>query len=843
MAPRHKLLVLKLPGRPRSRQPNCVYIGLMEELWNDLRYGVRMLVNSPGFTLIAIATLALGIGVNTAVFSVVNGVLLQPLSFRQASQLVALYEDRAAFRDASIAYPNFLDWQRNNRCFESLAAFRPDNFTLTALGKAERLKGEMISAGFFPMLGVQPLLGRDLDRQQDHLGGRPEVLISEGLWRRKFGGSRDVLDKSMRLNGTDYIIVGVIPASFRLDIQNFQVSDLYVPIEQWNYPLFRMRNVGLGMDAIGRLKPGVTLEQARANMHSVTHYLATIYPKDDFKVGATVVPLKEQIVGDVRPYLLVLLAAVLFVLLIACVNVANLMLARSMVRAREFAIRLALGARKLRIVRQLLTESVLLSLCGGALGLVLAAWGVRISLVFLAKDFPRSEEVRLDTSVLLFTLGISLLSGILFGMVPAFKTFQPNLQNTLREGGRGARGVRSRTQSIFAALEMAMAVLLLIGAGLMIRSLVHLWNVDPGFRPKNLMVFEVALPPSMETAPPQAIRTELRRIHQEIASVPGVSAVSLQSGGLPMYGDSDDPFWIAGTPKPARESDMPWALWYEVEPDYFKVMGIPLKYGRLLTAQDNENSPPVTVIDESFAQKYFPNANPIGRSITDEFLGKPAEIVGVVGHVKQWGLDDKRNLHAQFYIPITQIPAKNMARLANSTGVLVRTTGSPLALVEPITNQITHTNSEEVVFNTHTYEEIVSRSLDARSFSMTLLGVFAALALILASIGIYGVVSYVVGQRTHEIGIRMALGAQRRDVLNLVIGEGAQTALVGVGIGLLAALGLTQLMSSVLFGVSATDPLTFFAVAFFLTCVALIASYVPARRAMRVDPVIALRYE
>jgi predicted permease len=814
----------------------------MEELWKDIRYGARMLLRSPGFTLIAIATLGLGIGANTALFSVVNGVLLQPLHFPKANQLVALYENRAQFQDASISYPNFLDWERNNRSFETIAAFRSDNFSLTGMGQAERVKGAMVSAGFFATLGVQPVLGHYLDPQQDHIGGRPEVLISEAFWKRKLGESRDVVGTAIRLNGADYTIVGVIPASFHLPIQNFHDGDVYVPIGQWNDMLFRLRNAGLGMNAVARLKPGVTIAQARADMSSVTRALGQIYPADDSKVSATVVPLKEKIVGDVRPYLLVLLCAVCFVLLIACVNVANLSLTRSTARSREFAIRLALGACKSRVIRQLLTESVLLSLCGGVVGLIVAGWSTPTVLRLWAENIPRAEEIRLDAPVLIFTLVVSLLSGVLFGMAPAFRTLQENLQRTLREGGRGARGTRNRAQSVFAAIEMAMALVLLIGAGLMVRSLARLWEVNPGFRPNNVLQFQVALPPSMNHAAPDAIRAELRRIHDEVASVPGVSAVSLQDGGLPMDGDSDDPFWITGQPKPERESDMPWALWYEVEPNYLKTMGIPLIRGRFFTARDNEHSPLVTVIDESFAEKYFPDQNPIGKSINDEFLGKPAEIVGIVGHVKQWGLDDKLNLHAEFYIPFAQISDKYVTR-AESTGVLVRSAGSPLALLEPIRDRIEQTNSEEVVFDAHAYDEIVSRSLADRSFAMALLGAFAALALILSSIGIYGVVSYVVGQRTHEIGIRMALGAQRRDVLKQVLREGAQTALIGVAIGLLAALGLTQLMSSVLFGVSATDPLTFVVVALVLMCVSLTASYIPARRAMRVDPVIALRYE
>jgi predicted permease len=816
----------------------------VEAFWKDVRHGWHVLVGSPGFTFIAIVTLGLGIGANTVLFSLVNGVLLEPLRFRQANRLVAVYEDRAQFEFASISYPNFEDWQRDNRSLQSLAAFRPDDFSLTGLGEPQRLKGMMVSANFFPTLGVNPVLGGGLDPEQDVLGGKPEAMISEGMWKTKFGSAPSVIGRTLRLNGTAYTIMGVVPASFHLDMQNSRTSDIYVPIGQWNDVLFHQRNVGMGMNAVARIKPGVTIEQVRADMARVTHNLAGIYPEADNSVGSTIVLLKEKMVGEVRPYLLLLLAAVFFVLLIACVNVANLLLARSMRRAREFALRVALGASKLRIIRQVLTESVLLALFGGALGLLLASWGTVAAIRLLPDTLPRADEIGVDTRVLVFTLAISVLSGIVFGLVPALKTVQPNLQETLKEGGRGVSGVRSRAQRIFVIVEMATALVLLVGAGLMVRSLARLWSVDPGFHPKNVLVFQVALPPAMAGAPPDAIRANLRQLREGIAGVPGVAAVSLQRGGLPMYGDSDDPFWIEGQPKPERESDMPWALWYEVEPDYLKVMGIPLKRGRFLTERDNQSSPMVAVIDESLAEKYFPHQDPIGRSIVDEFLGQPARIVGVVGHVKQWGLEEKINLHAQFYIPFQQIPGMYMARAADSTGVLIRTDGAPpLALLESIRKKVARINSQEMVFDPHAYDELVSRSLADKWFAMVLLGVFAALAVALSSIGIYGVISYAVGQRTRELGIRIALGAGRKDVLKLVLGEGTRTALIGVAIGLGAALGLTRLMASVLYGVSATDPVTFAAVTIVLTGVALTACYLPARRAMRVDPMVALRYE
>ncbi len=816
----------------------------MEALWTDIRYGVRVLLRSPGFTLVAIATLALGIGANTALFSLVNGILLEPLRFPQAERLVTLYQHKPQFEYSSISYPNFLDWQRDNQTFQSLAAFRPDDFSLTGLGEAQRIDGVMVSANFFPTLGVSPVLGGNFDAKQDVLGGKAEVMISAGMWKTKFGSAPDVVGKTLTLNGTEYTIVGVVPSSFHLLMQNFRTSDIYVPIGQWNDVIFHARDVGMGMDAVARLKPGVTLEQARADMQRVTQSLAAAYPDADANTSATVVSLKEKIVGDVRPYLLVLLAAVFFVLLIACVNVANLSLARSMQRAREFAIRAALGAGKLRVIRQLLTESVLLALCGGGLGLLIASWGTQGAIALLPESLPRAEEIRLDSRVMIFTLAISVLSGIFFGLAPALRLMKPCLQETLKEGGRSMSGARSRAQSVLVITEMAMALVLLVGAGLMLRSLGQLWSVNPGFNPKNVLFFQVAMPPGTASKSPAAIRADLRRLHDELAQVPGIAAVSMQRGGLPMWGDSEDPFWIEGKPKPARESDMPYGLWYEVEPDYLKVMGIPLKRGRFFTQQDNERSPLVTVIDEDMAEKYFPNEDPIGRSIVDTFIDKPAEIVGIVGHVKHWGLDDKINVHAQFYIPFMQIPDRFMSRAGNSTGVLILSAGaSPLSAVQPIRAKVSEMNSQEVAYETHSYDDLISHSLADKRFSMILLGIFAVLALVLSSIGIYGVLSYLVGQRTHEIGIRIALGAQQKNVLMLILGEGTKTALIGVAIGLAAALGLTRFMTSVLYGVSATDPLTFVAVAIVLTGVGLAACYIPARRAMRVDPMVALRYE
>jgi predicted permease len=816
----------------------------METLIQDAKYAIRMLAKNPGFTIVAILTLTIGIGANTALFSVANAVLFEPLPFRGPDQLVALYARRVRFERASISYPNFLDWQRENHTFVSMAAFRQDDFSLTGVGEAEHIRGEMVSADFFSTLGVSPSAGRFFITDEDRIGGVPVAVISSGLWKRKFGSALDVIGKRLALNGTDYTIIGVLPAGFHLRLQNFaENNDVYIPIGQWTDVVFHDRSAGLGMKAIGRLKPGVTLEQARADMDAIANRLADAYPVADKDSGITVMSLKESMVGEIEPFLFLLLGAVGLVLLIACVNVANLVLARSTSRTREFAIRSALGASAPRVLRQLLTESSLLALAGGAFGLVLAAWATTGVLNLVSDTLPRAQDVRLDGHVLLFTLGIALLSGILFGLAPALKASQPDLQDTLKEGGRGVSGARHRAQGIFVATEMAMAVVLLIGAGLMLRSLSRLWSVNPGFVPRRVLMFYVALPPAMDNASPAAIRASLLKLHDKLSSMTGVRSVSLLRGALPMWDDSEDPFWIPGRPKPQSDNDKNWSIWSEVEPDYLNVMGIPLVRGRFFTTQDTESSPGVVVVDEDFVAKFFPGEDPIGKVIVDDYVG-PATIVGVVRHVKQWGLDDKLAMHAEFYLPFRQIPDKYMSRASRSTTVVVRTAGAPLALAYSIRQGIQQMNSEEVMFSPKTMDDIVyNQSVMAQRFSMTLLGVFAAVALLLASVGIYGVVSYIVAQRTREIGIRIALGARQSDVMRWVLGEGARMALVGVGIGIAAAYALTRLMSKLLYGVSATDPLTFLAVAILLTLVALAACYIPARRAMHVDPIVALRYQ
>jgi len=818
----------------------------MGTVLQDLKYGLRMLAKNPGFTAVAVLTLALGIGANTAIFSVVNGVLLNPLPYPEPNQLVTLHESKPNFPYGSISYLNFRDWQKENHTFSSIAVARGYGFTLTGAGEPERVRAEFVSSDFFPLLGVKPLIGRTFAPGEDEIGAAPIALVSAGFWKRKFGSAREILGKALILDGRSYTIVGVIPSSFDLLLKSFSPKEVYIPIGQWDHHGLKFRGAGLGIHGIGRLKPGVTLQQARADMDGVTRNLAVAYPDADKGISAGILPLREDMVGDIQPFLLVLLGAVGFVLLIACVNVANLLLARSAGRRREFAVRVALGASPQRVIRQLLTESVLLALAGGGLGTVLAAWGTQAALKILPAALPRAPEIGIDAHVLVFTAVASVLAGILFGLAPALKISKPNLQETLKEAGRGTSGAHHRTQGVFVVIEMATALVLLIGAGLMTRTLARLWGVNPGFDPHNVLTFELSLPPAMKKASPDAIRAAYREFDAKLGSTPGVQAVSLSWGAIPMDTEDDEQFWIEGQPKPPSPNEMNWVLEYTVEPDYLRVMRIPLERGRFFTPQDNERSPAVAVIDDVLARKYFPNQNPIGKRINlHDYDDQPAEIVGVVGHVKQWGLDsdDTQSLRAQLYHPFMQLPGDALALSPLGMGVLVRSEGAATSLFTSLRHTNELMNKEQVIYSAQTMNEVIAGSLATRQFSMILLGSFALLALVLASVGIYGVLAYLVGQRTHEIGIRLALGASRYDVLRLVVGQGAKMALLGVALGLAAAMGLTRLMSDMLYGVSATDPLTFTAVAILLILVALVACYIPARRATKVDPMVALRYE
>jgi len=811
----------------------------MDTLIKDITFGIRSLLRQPGFAAVAIITLALGIGINAALFSVVNGVLLNPLPFPESDQLVTFDQSKPNFETGAIPYPNFLDLRKENQTFSAMTILRSQSFSLLGSGEPERVSGRYVSASFCDVFGIKPILGRAFAPREDEPGVGPVVLISNALWQRKFGAAQDITSRTVTLDSKSFAVIGVLPADFTL----FRNTDIFVPVGQWNIPQLKSRTSALGIHGMGRLKPGVTIEQGRADLNRIMQNLAVTYPETNKGNGSTVASLKERVVGDIRGTLWLLLGAVGFVLLIACLNVGNLMLARATSRRREFAIRAALGAGWWRLVRQSLTESLLLALAGGALGLVLANWGTQAALGVLPTTLPRASEVHLDYRVLLFTIGVSLLSGILAGLAPALKNSRWRLSETLKESGRGNTS-RGRAQTVLVAVEVALAVVLLIGGGLMVRSMRALWNVDPGFRADNVLTFGLSLSPSLRTANPGTIRNTLRQLSSDLNSTPGIRASSFSAGGSPLQGEDDLFFWIDGTPKPASQSEMHMALLYQVEPTYLTAMGIPLKQGRFFENHDDETTQDVVVIDDIFANKFFPGENPIGKRIR-QGDDAPQTIIGVVGHVKQWGLDsdESQTLRAQLYEPLRQFPDRGMSGLAGGVGVVVLGDGSSSNQFDAIRPTIQSQNSENVVFRPQTMNEAIAQSLAERRFAAILLDSFAVLALLLASIGLYGVISYLVGQRTQELGIRIALGAQSKDVLSLVLADGIKMALAGVAIGLLASLGLTRLLTKMVYGVSTTDPVTFAVIAALLIFVALLACLIPARRATKVDPLVALRYE
>jgi predicted permease len=819
----------------------------MITLLQDLKFATRMLAKSPAFTAVAILTLALAIGANTALFSVVNGVLLNPLPYPQPDQLVTLHESKPDFNTGSISYPNFLDWQNQNHTLSAMAISRSYSFSLTGLGPAEQAQAQFVTSDFFSILGVQPAAGRTFVPADDQRGAAPVALISAGFWKRKLGAAPDAIGKTLTLDGKPFTIIGVIPQDFDLMLDSFSASEIYAPVVQWNNDMLFNRGSGLGFHGIGRLKPGVTIGQARADFASLTQSLAATYPDVDKGIGAALIPFKQRMLGNVQSILLVLFCAVGFVLLIACANIANLLLARSAARMREFAVRAALGAGKSRLIRQLLTESILLGTMGGALGLLLATWGMRAALNALPDSLPRAGEIHIDMRVLLFTAAATLLAGIFFGLVPALKISRTNLQDSLKEGGRGSSGSPHRAHGVLVVVEMALALVLLIGAGLALRTLVQLWNVDPGFNPRNVLTFGFSLSPSTLQTTPAAIRESFRAADSAVASTPGVQSVSLSWGAFPMSGDDEWLFWLDGQPKPTTANEMNWVIDYVVDPDYLKIMQTPLRSGRFFTARDDEHSPPVVVIDDVFARQYFADENPVGRRLFLDIgqSNMQAQIVGVVAHVNQWGLDtdDTERLRSQLYFPFMQLPDPTMALAPTGMRMVVRTRVAAPGAFDSIRQSLQQVNNEQVVYGAQTMPEVISDSTATRRFSAILLGSFAIVALLLSGIGIYGVISYLIGQRTHEIGVRMALGAQQSKVLFQVLREGLKLAISGAAIGLAAAFALTRLMTSLLYRVSPTDPLTFTAVAALLIAVALAACYGPARRAAAVDPMVALRHE
>ena len=807
----------------------------MNTFWQDLRYAVRMMGKNLSVTAIVVVVLALGIGANAAIFSVVNAVLLRPLPYADPDKLVRLSEDSPNVPQMSISYPNFLDWREQNKVFSGIAAMQFRSLNLTGTDEPERLAGRGVSAEFFDLLGIRPALGRSFASEEDRPGANPVCIISHGLWERRFGSDSAIINKQVTLSGASYTVIGVLPATYAFGTP----TDVFVPIglrademkERGNHP---------GIYAIARLKPGVTVETARAELIAMAQRIGVQYGMKGN--SATLTPLHEAFVGDVRRPLLILLGAVGFVLAIGCANVANLLLARAATRQKEMAIRAALGAGRLRIIRQLLTESVLLGLLGGIIGLLFALWGIDLLRSATVDILPTTAVMKLDGSVLIFTLLVSLVTGIVFGLAPALAVAKSNLHDTLKEGGRGS-GPGGRSAWLRSALvvsEVALSLVLLVGAGLLVKSFVRILDTDAGFKPQNLLTMQLALNAKPDEG--AKVLNFFNDLNGRIKGLPGVESAAF-SNGIPLGQTADTSFAIVGRPKP-EPGKQPQTMLYIPSPDYLQAMGIRLIKGRFFTMQDTQHSPRVAVIDETFARQQFPNEEPIGHYLAGDGKDNPdAEIVGVVAHVKHFGLDADERVQPQLYLPFNQAPDDLLPILSPRMTLVIRTKTDPLSLIAAVRHQVQTLDPNQPVFNVSTMEQTLDQSLGTQRLSMSLLMVLASLALILAAVGIYGVMSYTVTQRTHEIGIRMAIGAQRRDVFRMVIGRGMVLVLFGVALGLIGAFSLTRLMRTMLFGVAPTDPVTFVSIAVMLTGVALVACYVPGRRATKVDPLVALRYE
>jgi putative ABC transport system permease protein len=814
----------------------------METLLKDLRYGIRMLLKKPAFTAVAVIALALGVGANTAIFSVVNAVLIKPLPFKDPDRLMMVWEENSklGFPKDTPAPANFVDWREQNEVFEDMAAIADQTFNLTGIDEPEKLEGQRVSASFFPMLGVAPALGRAFLPEEDRPQAERVVIMTHGLWQRRFGSDPGIIGKPLSLNGQSYTVVGVLPKSFQFP-DPFQTSTeeitLFVPIA------FSSEEAGSRgghyLLVYARAKPGVTVKQAQDNMNVIAARLQQQYPGTNTSVGAVVISLHEQIVGNIRPALLILLGAVGFVLLIACANVANLLLARAATRQKETAIRTALGATRGRLIAQLLTESILLAALGGAVGLLLAVIGMKLLVALMPATLSQAKNVDIDAKVLGFTLLVSLLTGVVFGLAPALQASRPDLNESLKEGGKGTPGVaRARVRSLLVISEVALALILLIGAGLLIKSFMRLRNVDAGFNSENLLTMKVVLP--RLKYPDHARRTAFfDQLLERIGSLPGVQSAGVITN-LPLtFKGNNNGIAIEGRPEPPPD-EVPIVITRVISPEYFRTMKIPLLAGRQFSPQDRRDTTGVVIVSESTARQFWPGEDALGKRIKMGGFNSEApwlSVVGIVRDVRQFELDIDPK--PQVYFPYTQVPYAYMA----PRDLVVRTAVDPLSLAAAVRSEVWAIDKEQPVSNISTMEQILYASVAQQRFNMLLFAIFAVVALVLAAVGIYGVISYSVTQRTHEIGVRMALGASSGDVMRLVVGQGFKLVSVGVAIGLAAAFVLTRFMQSMLFGVGATDPITFAAISAVLVAVAMLASYVPARRATKVDPMIALRYE
>ena len=821
----------------------------MTTLWQDVRYGARMLLKNPGISIIVVIALALGIGANSAIFSVVNAVLLRPLPYEESERLVFLNEKSPVLDEMSISFPNFTDWRAHTQTFEKIGVYNRASYNLTGAGEAERIVTGQVSADLFSVLRVNALHGRLFTNDEDKPGGTPVAVLSYPLWQRRFGGQLSILNQPITLNGKSYDVIGIMPQAFLYP----RGVEMWVPVGQLSdQTSWKERGNHPGLYGVGRLKPGATIEQADADMNTIAANLEKQYPDSNAGNRVRLRPLMEIFVGDVRRALWVVFGAVGFVLLIACANIANLLLARATARKKEMAVRTALGASRWRLARQLLTESVLLSLIGGSIGLLLARWGVALILYISPEAIPRSREIGLDWTVLGFTAGISILTGLIFGLLPAIQAGDVDVHETLKESGRGMSSRQWLRNSLVVG-EVATTLVLLIAAGLMIRSFYLLNKVDPGFSHERLTSFSIALPQN-KYATPEARASFYDRLLENIRALPGVESAAAASG-LPLGNNGwQSGFRIQGRPDPPRDQ-VPLVELCSVTPDYFKAMNIPVLRGRAFMDSDNRahlagqdlsklnedqklaKGRNKIIIDEEFAKRYWPNEDPIGKHVLFGNAAEPRklEVIGVVGRVKMESLNQNSD-RVQGYYAFAQRPEPNMT-------VLIKGASDPNQLINSVRASIKEIDPDQPIYNVRTMGEIRAESVQNERLNLTLLSLFAGIALVLAIVGIYGVMSYSVTQRTHEIGIRMAIGARPRDVFTMILGHGMKLALIGVGIGLLGAFALTRLMTSMLFGVEPTDATTYGAIAALLIAVSLLACYLPGRRATKVEPTISLRYE
>jgi putative ABC transport system permease protein len=809
----------------------------MGTLLQDLRFGIRILLRNPGFTLVAVLALALGIGANTAIFSVVNGVLLRPLPYKNSDRLVLVWETNPSenLYHATVAPPNFFDWRAQNLVFDHIVGIRHIALNLTGQGNPEQLLGAGVSYDLFKMLEVEPVIGRSFLPEDDRKESNRVAIISHGLWQRRFGSDPSIIGKPLTLNNNGYTVVGVTPANFRTPEAVFRQSgsEVWIPLSFVTDDLTNRNNQFLYV--MGRLQQNISIDYAEASMNVVAVQLSQQYPDTNEGRGVKLTSLKEETVGKVGMKLFMLLGAVGFILLIACANVANMLLARAAARQKEIAIRLSLGAGRWRIIRQLITESVLLSFLGGILSLLLAMWACDL-LVNIGPDYiPRLKEISLDRQVLGFTFAISILTGILFGLAPALHATKPDISRSLKDGGISSTGIRgNRLRSMLVVAEVALSLVLLIGAGLLINSLLRLQMVDPGFRPENVLAVRVGLTPKYSENPQKI--AFFKQLIERIEALPGAESVGAIND-LPLSGNqSITRIVIEGQPA-VEEGKEPVVDWRQISPNYFKTMGIPLIIGRDFTSQDDRSVPPVAIINQSLAQKHWPDQNPIGKrfKFASTAPNNPwITVIGLVGDIRHLGLNESEG--PALYISYLRSPRSGMF-------ITVRSNLDRANLTAAIQKEIWAMDIDQPIASIKTMDQFLSKSTSEPRFYSVLLGIFAVLALVIAAVGIYGVMSYTVAQRTHEIGIRMALGAQPGDVLRLILGKSLALVIIGVIIGVAAASVITRILAGFLFGITPTDPITFATISLILSFVALIASYLPARRATKVDPIVALRYE